>query len=103
MNNKVQIEVPIDITFNMEVLLEDIIKEAKENGCKYQDEVEEYIENGNVSVKTLFKNVINNNSNISDDIIYNSIIHQYDSIIYHLGLSPISQNNFKIIDSIFSL
>ena len=60
MNNKVQIEVPIDITFNMEVLLEDIIKEAKENGCKYQDEVEEYIENGNVSVKVLFKNIIKN-------------------------------------------
>ena len=29
MNNKVKIEVPIDITFNMECLLEDIIKEAK--------------------------------------------------------------------------
>ena len=101
MNNKVKIEVPIDITFNMECLLEDIIKEAKENGCKYKDEVEEYIENGDISVKTLFKNVIRNNSNISDDIIYNSIIHQYDSIIYDLGLNPLSADNLKLLDSIF--
>lgn len=102
MNNKIKIEIPIDFTFNMENLLEDAIKEAKTNGCQYQDEVEDYIESGNISVKTLFKNIINN-SNISDDVIYNSIIKQYDSIIYNLGLSPLSTDNFKIIDSIFSI
>ena len=36
MNNKVKIEVPIDITFNMECLLEDIIKEAKTQGYEFK-------------------------------------------------------------------
>ena len=67
----------------MENLSKDAVKEAKENGCKYQDGVEEYIENGNVSVKVLFKNIIKNNgtkdnytiyNDVSNDIIYNSIL-----------------------------
>lgn len=112
MNKIIKIDVPIDITFNMENLLEDAIKEAKSFGCQYQDDVEEYIENGDISVKVLYKNIIKNNgtkdnytiyNNISNDDIYNAIIHNYDNIIYHLGLSPLSADNFKILDRIFSI
>lgn len=111
MNKKIKIEVPVDITFNMEGLLKDAIKEAKSYGCQYQDEVEEYIENGDISVKVLFKNIIKNNGNkdnytiyndVSNDDIYNAIVHYYDAIIYTLGLSPISATNFKILDNIFT-
>lgn len=35
MNKIIKIDVPIDITFNMENLLEDAIKEAKSFGCQY--------------------------------------------------------------------
>ena len=112
MKKKIKIEVPMYFTFDMENLLEDAVKEAKSYGCQYQDEVEEYIENGDISPKILFKNIIPNNINktnytiyndISNDVIYNSVVQQYDSIIYDLGLSPLSADNFKIIDSIFSI
>lgn len=112
MNKKIKIEVPMDFTFDMENLLEDAVKEAKSYGCKYQDEVEEYIERGDISVKLLFKNIIKNNGtkdnytiydNISNDDIYNAIVHYYDAIIYNLGLCPLSADNFKILDRIFSI
>ena len=112
MSKKIKIEVPMDFTFNMENLLEDAVKEAKSFGCKYQDEVEEYIENGDISVKVLFKNIIKNNGtkdnytiydNISNDDIYNAVIHNYDNIMYKLGLSPLSADNFKILDNIFNI
>lgn len=92
----IQLDLPMDVEFDMQQLMEDLVKDAQKAGCVSQSDIEEYIENGDFSVSIFANNVTNL------QIKYYNLNYQFDEIMVQLNLYPLSDKNIKLIENILN-
>lgn len=92
----IQLDIPTDVEFDMEHLMEDLVKNAQKAGCVSQNDIEEYIESGDFSASIFVDNVTNLQSK------YCNFNYQFDEIMDQLDLYPLSDRNIKLIENILN-
>lgn len=92
----IQLDIPMDVEFDMQQLMEDLIKDAQKAGYVSQSDIEEYIENGDFSASIFVDNVTNL------QIKYCNFNYQFDEIMDQLDLYPLSDKNIKLIKNILN-